>query len=113
MHRQIRWSRWGTEGDVGFKGGPEHTLYRHITQAGSETTSGAYRLAKLAAGVHIDSAVAASMAVHHVMKWDLTNLENNITSLISRLARGEIRQEEFSRLVRSQHPELERQLNGR
>jgi hypothetical protein len=107
MHRQIRWSRNNTEGDVGYKGGPENTLYRHITQAGSDTSGGAYRLAKLATKVHIDAAVAASMAVHHCMKWELTNLEGSVSSLITKLARGEITQEEFSRLVRVNHPELE------
>jgi len=109
LNRQVIWGP-GTEGEVGSPDSINECLYKHITKAGANTSGDAYRLIKLANSLHIDGAVALSQATYMAMKLSIENLENKSTDLLLRLQRGEISQEEFSRIVRSLHPELKERL---
>jgi hypothetical protein len=106
VNRQVAWNRLTTEGDVGFRGAPGETLYKHLTQAGAKIAGDAYRLEKLTANAHIDGAVAASQAAFQVMKLVLSNNEFDEKHLIRKLQYGEITPDEFSKQMQATHPEL-------
>lgn len=97
MHRQIKWGRNSTVGDVGSRGTSGETLYNHIVHAGSTTDGGRYRIAKLANQLKIDGAVALSQAVYMCMSLNLGNKEQDTESLIRQLRDGKISLEEFAR----------------
>lgn len=106
VNGQVAWSRSTTEGDVGDKDFITDCLYKHITRAGANTSGGSYRLEKLAPSLKIDSAVALSQAAYMAMSLNITNLENKPADLLTRLARGELTREEFSKVMQNLHPDL-------
>lgn len=111
VNRQITWSRYTTEGQVGGKGTQEDaTLYRHVTRAGATTTDGRYRIQKLSANTHIDGCVALSMGAKQAMSLAITNQEGNPTSLVRMLQNREISLQEFSERVRKLSPQLREAL---
>lgn len=114
VHRQISWNPYTTEGDIGFKGDGQESLYKHITQAGATTKNEGYRLEKLSQKAKIDAAVATSMATKTAMDLAIDNLEFSKGRLLDKLSRGEISADRFSELIRRANPKLERVLrNGR
>ena len=107
VHRQLTWNRHTTEGNVGYKGDAiEETLYKHMTQAGAVTTGDSYRLEKLTSALHIDGAVALSQAAFMCMYLTLDNREGTEASLIRKLQRGKITQDEFLEGMQALHRRL-------
>jgi hypothetical protein len=111
VHQQITWNRDTTYGDVGFRGGLDDSLYKHISQAGATTRGDSYRLEKLSNQAKIDAAVALSQAAYVAMQLSIGNSEFSETSLIKQLQNHEITLEEFSSRVRKLHPRLEERMN--
>lgn len=110
VHRQISWNPYTTEGNIGFKGDSQESLYKHITQAGATTKSDGYRLEKLSQKTKIDAAVALSMAAKKSMELAIDNMEFSKDRLLEKLSRGEITPDKFSELIRKANPKLERIL---
>lgn len=108
MARQVSWNRETTEGNIGRHGGDEDSLFRHIIQAGADTSSDAYRISKLSPSAKIDGAVALSQAAHIAMKLLLDNRETNVDDLIEKLRKREISLEEFSNLVQKKNQLLQK-----
>lgn len=108
VHRQLSWNPYTTEGDVGYKGDSQESLYKHITQAGAVTKNEGYRIEKLSQKAKVDAAVALSMAVKQIMDLAVDNLEFSRERLLDQLSRGEISPEKFSEIVRRSNPQLER-----
>lgn len=95
LHKQVVWSPNTTEGDVGYKGTTQETLYKHIIRAGATTKSDSYRIEKLSTQTHIDAAVALSQAAFTCMKLNLSSREMNQNALIEKLRTHQITMEEF------------------
>lgn len=110
VSKHISWSSLATYGDVGYKGLEGENLYRHITLAGANIKGDAYRLEKLSNNNKIDGAVALSQAAYIAMQLALDNDETNLEHIIDRYRRRELTEEEFSKLVRHTHPELQKRL---
>lgn len=102
MQRKIQWD--GTDVNQMDRGQGVETLYKHVTQAGSESTKGGLRLRKLTQASKIDGAVALSMAVSRALSLNISNDEHNTQRLIARYQRGEITEQEFfDAIQRVQH----------
>ncbi len=112
LHRQLAWNQDSTEGDVGFKGTSEDSLYKHLVQAGASTKGDSYRIEKLSQKTKIDAAVALSQAVFIAMQLTISNVERTNSSLAYQLHRGEITADEFSRMVRDNNEKLKRSSYG-
>lgn len=95
MHRQVTWNPNTTEGDVGYKGTTQETLYKHIIRAGATTKSDSYRIEKLSTQTHIDAAVALSQAAFTAMKLNLSTNAMSQDALIEKLKNHQITLEEF------------------
>lgn len=104
--KHIAWNRHTTQGDVGFRGDSQETLYRHMTQAGAKVFGSTYRLEKLSNRTHIDAAVALSQATFQCMKLVIGNSEFDEKHLIRKLQYGLITVDEFSDQMKQSHPEL-------
>lgn len=105
IHQQIKWGL-ATEGDVGQRGDGRETLYKHLVQAGANTSGNAYRIVKLSANSHVDAAVALSMAAYQTMRLALDNREFNREHLLQELQRGKITIDEFTRRMQQTYPLL-------
>lgn len=108
--KQLCWNHNTTVGDIGYPGGPDDTLYKHITLAGASIKAGGFRIEKLTNNTKIDAAVALSMAANIAMELAIFNDEMSEASIISRYARGEISEEQFSKLIRWANPALQERL---
>ena len=104
--KHIAWNRHTTQGDVGYRGDSQETLYRHMTQAGAKVFGSTYRLEKLSNRTHIDGAVALSQATFQCMKLIIGNSEFDEKHLIRKLQYGLMSVDEFSEQMRQSHPEL-------
>lgn len=112
--KQVAWNHNTTLGNVGYKGGPDDTLFKHITLAGASTKADSYRIEKLTNSTKIDAAVALSQAASLAMELAIFNDELKEERVLLRYARGEISEEQFSKIMRRSHPALQERLkNGR
>ena len=110
--KQISWNHNTTLGDVGFKGGPDDTLYKHITLAGASTKADSYRIEKLTNSIKIDAAVALSQAASIAMELAIFNDELSEDRAILRYSRGELTEEQFSKIMQAMHPALQERLKN-
>lgn len=101
LHKQISWSSNTTEGDVGYKGTQQETLYKHITRAGATTKADSYRIEKLSSSTHIDAAISLSQAAFTAMKLNLGNRELDSNFLADKLKNHQITWEEYVTRTRS------------
>jgi hypothetical protein len=95
LHRQVIWNPNTTEGDIGYKGTTQETLYKHIIRAGATTKSDSYRIEKLSTQTHIDAAVALSQAAYTAMKLNLSTSAMSADALLEKLKNHQITLEEF------------------
>lgn len=94
LHKQVAWNANTTEGDVGYKGTPQETLYKHVTRAGATTKADSYRIEKLSNQTKIDAAVALSMAAYTAMKLNIGSQVSD-ANLLEKLKNHQITLEEY------------------